>query len=281
MEIQNVSHCGNRDHRHLVTWSNLVRNPRRASAALLATAAAVALLAACGGDPPGNPPGKPPASYGAAGNRLVPASVGNLPFTTSSGARMSLSDLRGKVVVLTDFLTLCGEQCPMTSANMNLMARTVSQDGLADQVVFVDFTVDPGRDTPARLAAYRNLYGKARNWLLLTASPANLAKFCQYFGIFYAKTKEGNPPARDWLNGKPLTYDIAHQDAVVFLDKQGHERFVLQGQADTRGTTPPAALDKFLDAQGHQNLTHPGPLSWTVPEGLRIVSWLLGRKVKT
>ncbi len=245
--------------------------------ALLAAAAVATLLVGCGGDPPG----KPPASLGATADRPVPASVANLPFTTSSGARISLRDLRGKVVVLADFLTLCGEECPMTSANMNLMARTVSQDGLASQVVFVEYTVDPGRDTPARLAAYRNLYGKAGNWMLLTTSPSNLAEFCKFFGIYYAKTKEGDPPDIDWLTGKPLTYDIAHQDAVIFLDKQGRERFALLGNANTQGTAPPATLDKFLDAEGHKDLAHPGPLSWTVPEGLQIVSWLAGRKVAT
>lgn len=254
-------------------------NPRRTFAALLTAAVAAALtpLAGCGGDPPG----QPPASYGAPVDRPVPASVANLPLTTSSGARMSLSDLRGKVVVLTDFLTLCSEECPMTSANMNLMARTASRDHLAGQVVFVEFTVDPGRDTPARLAAYRHLYGSARDWILAALPPSGLAEFCKYFGVFYEKTGQGTPPGRDWLTGKPLTYDIAHQDAVIFLDRRGHERFLLLGQADTRGTAPPGTLGRFLDAQGHQNLAHPGPLAWSAPEGLRVASWLLGEKVAT
>lgn len=254
-----------------------MRNPRRALVALLAAAAATAPLAGCGADPPG----PPPASEGTTVDRPVPASVANLSFTTSSGTQVSLSALRGKVVVLADFLTLCGEVCPMTSANMNLMARTAARDGLAGQVVFVEFTVDPGRDTPARLASYRNLYAKAGNWLLLTTSPSNLAKFSKYFGVFYTKTKEDSPPETDWLTGKPLTYDIAHQDAVIFLDKQGHERFLLLGNANTQGKAPPATLNNFMDAEGHKNLTDPGPLSWTVPEGLQATSWLLGKKVTT
>ncbi|MGH3495575.1 MAG: SCO family protein, partial [Sciscionella sp.] len=199
----------------------------------------------------------------------------------STGARTSLSALRGKVVVLADFLTLCGEECPMTSANMNQMARTASNDGLAGKVVFVEVTVDPQRDTPARLAAYRKLYGASRNWMLLTTTSSNLKAFCQYFGVFYKKTKEGNPPDVDWLTHKPLRYDIAHQDAVVFIDKQGHERFVILGNANTEGKSPPRTLSKFLDDEGRKNLNHPGPLSWTVPEGLGVVSWLLGENVKT
>ena len=254
-----------------------MRKPGRALVALLAAIAAAALLAGCGADPPG----PPPVSEGATADRAVPASVANLSFTTSSGTQISLSALRGKVVVLADFLTLCGEECPMTSSNMNLMAQTAARDGLADQVVFVEFTVDPGRDTPARLTAYRNLYAKASNWLLVTTSPSNLAKFSKYFGVYYEKTKEDSPPDIDWLTGKPLTYDIAHQDAVIFIDKQGHERFLLLGNADTQGMAPPKTLSNFMDAEGHENLTHPGPISWTVSEGRQAVSWLWGKKVAT
>lgn len=251
---------------------------RSAARAVVALAAAAAVLAACGG---GDPPGRPPQSAGDALDRPVPAAVRDLVFTTSTGAHTSLNALRGKVVVLTDFLTLCGEECPMTSANMNQMARIGAADGLGDKVVFVEVTVDPQRDTPARLAAYRKLYAPAGNWLLLTTTPANLAAFCRFFGISYQATKEDDPPATDWLTHQPLTYDVAHEDALVFLDEHGNERFVVLGNANTAGRTPPAALEQFLDQQGHQNLTDPGPVSWTVPQGLRVVGWLLGERVAT
>jgi protein SCO1/2 len=244
--------------------------------ALVAAVAALLLLAGCGGT---DPPARPGRSVGTSLDRAVPARIQHLPFTTSSGARVTLAALRGKVVVLTDFLTLCSEQCPMTSANVDAMARAVHADGLDDKAVFVEVTVDPVRDTPARLAAYRQLFAAVPDWLLLTTTPANLAAFCRYFGIFYKRTKEGSPPDVDWWTGRPLTYDVAHQDAVVFLDPQLHERFVIVGGADTQGATPPRRLASFLNDQGAKNLRHPGRSSWTVADGLRVVSWLLGRSV--
>lgn len=242
---------------------------------LAAVAAALVLLAGCGD----GRPARPGQSLGTSLDRAVPTGIQDLEFTTSTGAQVSLAALRGKVVVLTDFLTLCSEQCPMTSANVNAMARAVHADGLDDKAVFVEVTVDPARDTPARLAAYRHLFAGAPNWLLLTTTPANLAVFCRYFGIFYKKTKEDSPPDVDWRTGQPLTYDVAHQDAVVFLDPTLHERFVIVGNADTQGTAPPGRLTSFLNDQGEQNLDHPGRLSWTVPDGLQVVGWLLGRSV--
>lgn len=250
----------------------------RVIAPLVAVAVAASALAACS---TGDPPGQPPPSLGDPIERPVPAAVRSLVFTTSTGAQVSLAALHGKVVVLTDFLTLCGEECPMTSANMNQMARAAAKDGFGDKVVFVEVTVDPQRDTPARMAAYREMFGAADDWLLVTTTPSNLKAFCQFFGIFYEKTKEGNPPDTDWLTGKPLTYDVAHQDAVVFLDSSGSERFVILGNANTQGSAPPPTLASFLDEQGQQNLASPGPMSWTVPGGLRVVSWLLGKDVRT
>jgi hypothetical protein len=45
-----------------------------------------------------------------------------------------------------------------------------SAPGLGNRVVFLSITVDPGRDTRAQLAAYRNLYAPApADWLTPTA----------------------------------------------------------------------------------------------------------------
>lgn len=249
----------------------------RAVSVLAACVVVAAMVTACGGS---DPPSPPPDSVGARGTRVVPKPVQDIVFTTAAGSHTTLKSLRGKVVVLTDFITLCGEQCPMTSANVNRMAHIASEDGLGDRVAFVEVTVDPHRDTTARLAAYRRLYGPARNWLLLRTSPVKLKEFCKFFGIFYKKTKEDDPPDHDWLTGKPLTYDVAHQDALIFLDTHGRERYVISGDANTGGRKLPATVMRFMNREGKKNLAHPGPLSWTVPQGLQVISWLLGRSVE-
>lgn len=247
---------------------------------LLVAAALLAAIsvAACGGasDPPA-----PASSLGARADRPVPAAVAHLQLTTSSGAHTSLAALRGKVVVLTDFLTLCGEVCPMTTANMNQLARAVTRQGLAEKAVFVEVTVDPQRDTLARLAAYRALYADVSNWLVTRMDPTDLAAFCHFFGISYERTPEASPPNLDWLTHTPLTYDIAHQDALVFIDAGGHERFVMLGPPNAGApTTVPTRLSSFLDVQGEGQLTRPPAYSWTVPQALQAVSWLLGRRVQ-
>jgi cytochrome oxidase Cu insertion factor (SCO1/SenC/PrrC family) len=56
------------------------------------------------------------------------------------------------------------------------MDRAVTAAGLAREVRLVELTVDPGRDTPSRLRAYRMLVMAPANWSLLSGSPAVIGR---------------------------------------------------------------------------------------------------------
>jgi len=58
------------------------------------------------------------------------------------------------VVVLAPFLSLCQDECPLVTGAFLALQRDVRAAGLGGRVAFVEATVDPGRDTTARLAAY-------------------------------------------------------------------------------------------------------------------------------
>jgi protein SCO1/2 len=239
---------------------------------LIACLAGAAALAGCGA----SKPGPPLASAGTAVDSQVPAAIANAPLTDDTGHATSLAAYRGKIVVLTDFLTLCQDVCPLTSANFAQMNRAVTAAHLQGQVQFIELTVDPQRDTPARLHAYRKLFNAPPNWALLTASPQVITQVWKYFGAWYQKGPEDSPPGIDWWTGKPLTYDVDHQDILVFLDSNGHERFLIQGPPNTRDHLPPAKLDQFLNDLGRTHLNHPASDAWTVPQALQPLSWLTG-----
>ena len=223
--------------------------------------------------------GRPGSAVGVPRHRLdkpAPGSVADLPLTTDTGQATSLAALHGQVVVLADFLTLCQETCPLTTGNLLMMDHAVAAAGLADRVRFVELTVDPARDTPFRLRAYRTLVGAPANWSLLTGSPAVIERIWRYFSVWYQRVAEGNPPGTDWLTGKPLSYDIAHQDALVYLDTRGRERFLVVGSPNAAGAPIAPALRRFLSAQGHLDLSHPDASTWTAAEALSPVAWLTG-----
>jgi protein SCO1 len=245
--------------------------------AVIAALAIGAAVAGCSGTP--TTPGPPSAYLGTVVNRTVPASIASLPLTTDSGQRTSLAAWHGQVVVLADFMTLCQETCPMTTGNLLRMDRAVTAAGLGHRVRFAELTVDPGRDTPSRLRAYRQLIGAPANWLLLTARPAVIQQIWRYLGVWYQQVGEGSPPGTDWLTGKPLTYDVNHEDALLYLDPAGRVRFVVDGSPNASGSPVPAPLRRFLDAEGRNDLSHPDASTWTAKEALAPIAWLTGRPV--
>jgi protein SCO1 len=114
----------------------------------------------------------------------------------------------------------------------------------------------------------------------LTGAPGILAQLWKQLGVYWQKVPEDNPPGTDWLTGKPLTYDINHSDLIFFFDRDGHERFVIDGAGHVEpGTQLPATLRGFLSDQGHNNLAHPEPDSWTVPQALQVINWLTQQQI--
>ncbi len=238
-------------------------------------------VTACGGSRAGRNVPDPPSAYlGTVVNRPLPSSVADLPLTTDAGQPTSLGALRGQVVVLTDFLTLCQETCPLTTGNLLTMDRAVTAAGLAGRVRFAELTVDPNRDKPTRLRAYRAMIGAPANWLLLTGRAAAIGRIWRYFRIWYQRVAEDSPAGTDWLTGKPLTYDISHEDALVYIDARGTERFVVVGLPNATRAPIAPALRRFLSAQGRSDLRHPDASTWTAAEALSPIAWLTGRPIR-
>lgn len=207
----------------------------------------------------------------------MPASVLRIPLVDQQGRTTSLGAYRGKIVVLTSFLTSCQETCPLTTGAFLDMRRDVAAAGMAQKVVFIEASVDPGRDVPTRLAAYARTTGAT--WPLLTGTPGNLKALWRYFGIYYQKVAEGSPPGIDWQTGRPYTYDVNHSDGFIVFDRTMHERFVTGAAPNLGGKGLQKSLAVMLDAQGFQNLRDPGRGSWTIADGLQAIGWVAGRTV--
>lgn len=179
------------------------------------------------------------------------------------------------MVVLAPFLSLCQDECPLITAAYTSLQRDVHAAGLSHRVAFVEATVDPGRDTVARLVAYQKEFGAS--WDLWTGTPAQIAAFWRPFGVSYQIVPEEQPPKTDWWTGQPLTYDVDHTDGYIIIDANGRERFVDAGAPDIPDLSP--KLKSLLDDGGLHDLTHPQPTSWTTADLLASLSWVLGTNV--
>jgi protein SCO1/2 len=69
-----------------------------------------------------------------------------------AGKDVKLSDFRGKVVVVFFGFTQCPDVCPTTLAELTAAKQLLGTAGADVQGVFV--SVDPARDTPARIGPY-------------------------------------------------------------------------------------------------------------------------------
>ena len=245
---------------------------------LAALALLLSVLAGCGG---GDDVPIPSPALGTAVDFTVPSRIASIPLTMPDGTKTSLADYRGRTVMLTDFMTECTDICPMISANTAALGRALTASGYGDKVALLELSMDPHRDTVRRLKAYQRLFQPpVANWTVLRASPADTKRLWGYFGVELKRVPEESPPDRDWLTGKPLTYDIEHSDALIFIDPAGHERFVVSASPDVQGRALPAKLAAVLGEQGEQLLHHPDPVtSWTVGQGLSVFSWLLNHKL--
>jgi protein SCO1/2 len=73
----------------------------------------------------------------------------------------------GRIVVIDFIYTTCTTVCPVLSATLRQVQRQLEKRG-GSEVLLVSITVDPVRDTPARLKAYADKFHVGDNWLWLT-----------------------------------------------------------------------------------------------------------------
>jgi cytochrome oxidase Cu insertion factor (SCO1/SenC/PrrC family)/thiol-disulfide isomerase/thioredoxin len=209
---------------------------RRLPLVLLALfAGAIALDAAIALHRASQPAGAPaaeaaPLPVGTELDRPLPA----LPLIDPQGRRTSLARFRGSYLVLAPFMTECRETCPMTTAALEEIRRATP----GRRVAVVEASVDPWRDTPARLRAYARRTGT--DVTLLTGTHAQLRRLWRFFGVGFR-----------WVDG-----DVEHTDGVFLVDPRGRLRVVVVGTPDVGGRLP-ARLRSLLDAQGRRNLRDP------------------------
>jgi protein SCO1 len=131
------------------------------------------------------------------------------PFTLTdqAGARRSLADFRGKLVVLYFGFTYCPDVCPTDLMAVGNLVRSLGPAGDQVQPVFV--TLDPARDTPEVLRAYVGSFHP--RFVALTGTEGEIRIVATSYKVYFEKVK---PPGVN-------TYLIDHTAYVFLLDREG------------------------------------------------------------
>jgi len=137
------------------------------------------------------------------------AKIGPAPefsLTTTDGGRLSLGDLRGKVVAVTFIYATCTDTCPLLTDKMVGMQKRLGRD-FGPKVRFVSITVDPERDTPQILAQYARNHGvDPAGWAFLTGTSREIQDIGRRYGIYARKTDRG---------------DVDHTFLTSIIDQRG------------------------------------------------------------
>ena len=149
---------------------------------------------------------------------------GPFELTDQTGHRRSDLDFRGKLVVLYFGYTFCPDVCPTELQSISLALDKLG--AVADTVQPLFVTIDPERDTPARLAEFASSFHP--RLIGLTGSLADVRKTAVAYRTFFVKNSAVTPG----------DYSVDHTGFIYLIGKDGRYLGFLPP-----GLTPDAIAD--------------------------------------
>ena len=128
---------------------------------------------------------------------------GPFTLTDANGDRFSNVSLTGRPYALFFGFTHCPDVCPTTLARLVRLREEVGAGSF--DIVFV--TVDPERDGPTEVGKYAELFDTPI--IGLTGTPAEIEKVKAQFGVYAAKSGEGE------------AYNVDHTASVFLMGRDG------------------------------------------------------------
>jgi protein SCO1 len=147
---------------------------------------------------------------------------GEFSATSSLGREVSLSEFRGKVVLLYFGYTSCHDVCPATLAHLQSLARGLGTASDGVQILFV--TVDPENDTADHLKQYLARFDS--RFIGLTGSREEVDRIANLFMLKHAPS-HGIEVSNEYNSGKAFvdrSYLYSHSQQIYLLDKRGRTR---------------------------------------------------------
>jgi protein SCO1/2 len=151
----------------------------------------------------------PPKEPSEIGRHVVNKTVPDFKLTDQNGKPFQFNGTRGKIVLVTFIFTTCPDVCPLLTAKLAGIKRTMEEKKIRDYFL-LSITTDPERDTAATLREYAGHFkADVRNWSFLTGSRQDMAKVWKLFGVNVTKTESGQ---------------VQHTSLTTLVDHQGIRR---------------------------------------------------------
>lgn len=152
---------------------------------------------------------KPPSFRGTSYGEPYPPAA-EIELTRADAEIFRLSNLRGKIVLLFFGYTSCPDVCPTTLAEMTQVINDLGDASQQVQVVFI--SVDPKRDTPAKVQEYAAKFNPG--FIGLSGSQTELEPIWQSYSIFRAEVQTDSA----------MEYTVDHTARLYLIDMDGNLR---------------------------------------------------------
>jgi protein SCO1/2 len=127
-----------------------------------------------------------------ASQKAVGRTVGGYRFTDTKGARLELSELRGKPVVISLIYTSCAHVCPLITQRLRQAVEEAQRMIGADRFSVITVGFDVRNDTPMRMAAFARAQGvDLPSWRFLSGDEASVSALADDLGFTYAASGGG------------------------------------------------------------------------------------------
>jgi len=141
--------------------------------------------------------------------------IPNFKYLNHDSIVRTSQEFEGKIRVVDFFFTHCPSICPPMTAHMRQLNQETKD--ISKYVEFLSFSIDPERDTPARLREYRKMNSiTAKNWNFFTGGEAATHLL-----------------AKDFFNGAERNDQVdggfGHTPYFVLVDREGYVRGIYNG----------------------------------------------------
>lgn len=142
-------------------------------------------------------------------NSLQPVKLGGEFQGESIDGDVSLSDFKGKLVLLYFGYTSCPDICPTSLTSMKFALNELDDDQLA-QIQPIFYSVDPERDSLQQLQTYSQFFSPLI--LGMTGSRQQIDNAIKQYGAYYRMVDQPD---------SAMGYTVDHSSKIYLIDQQG------------------------------------------------------------
>lgn len=126
-------------------------------------------------------------------------------WTSQNNEHLKLSHFRDKIVIAAMVFTHCESACPRIVADMQRIESSFTEKELG-QIGFLLISMDPERDTPARLTEFAEVHKLNSRWTLICSDPDATMEIANVLGVKVKKLENGG---------------FDHSNIIFVFDREG------------------------------------------------------------